>query len=106
LPDVSIDLLIARADAALYCAKANGRNRIECDRRMLTIADRGFGPDVEMTLGLSDCRPSSRMNSSLCGCDDGGPLPHKTKKGRHRRLLSLHRYLQCWEDTHNDAYAE
>lgn len=35
LPDVSIDLLIARADAVLYRAKANGRNRVEPDSEMI-----------------------------------------------------------------------
>jgi len=38
LPNVPIDLLIARADAALYKAKGNGRNRIEPDNDMVTAA--------------------------------------------------------------------
>ncbi len=51
LPDVSIDVLISRADAVLYRAKANGRNRVEPDDEMIfPCADR-----------LVDCRAQMKL---------------------------------------------
>ena len=32
IPPVAIEPLLARGDAALYCAKNNGRNRVEFDQ--------------------------------------------------------------------------
>jgi hypothetical protein len=37
-PNIAIDLLIVRADAMLYKAKGNGRNRVELDRDLVTVA--------------------------------------------------------------------
>jgi diguanylate cyclase (GGDEF)-like protein len=38
-PTVSIDVLITRADAMLYHAKANGRNRVELDEEFVSAAE-------------------------------------------------------------------
>jgi diguanylate cyclase (GGDEF)-like protein len=57
LPNVAIDLLICRADAALYKAKGNGRNRIEPDNDMVT-APAPASPEARTEVRGNATRPA------------------------------------------------
>jgi diguanylate cyclase (GGDEF)-like protein len=68
-PNASLELLIARADAALYRAKANGRDRIE-------LADEAV-PAVRPAAPMVRLRAGRRLSQSL----PGHPVPILLRRG-------------------------